>query len=877
MNKYKQPPRLIDRVMEKYCDPILYEGIKGDLTEIFNDNLDAIGTRKANWIYFFQCLGFFRPKFKRKTKNSNYEAMFRNYFLITYRNLTKHTFYSVINIVGLAIGMAAGFLILQYVFYELTYDSFFENKENIYRIQTNRYNKGELTTQWAAGAAGAGLHMKEDFPEVEEFVNLSRSSLPIVYNNEYYKIEYPFYAGESFFKVFSVPLISGVDSLVLKEPFTAVISRSLATKIFRDEDPVGKIVKQRNTRDFTITGIFEDLPERSHMRFDILYSFETLVSIYGNQNPKTEWQHDGYLNYVVLRNGTDPKELENKFPDFIQAREGEELKRTNTGMEFVLQPLPKIHLISDYREEIKTTGNETTTYFLLIIGLFVLGIAWINYINLTTARSMSRAKEVGIRKVMGSHRSHLIRQFMFESYAINLFSLIVATVLIFTAFPFFNDFVGRSQPYTWPDSTLFWVGLILVFVFGTLLSGFYPALFLSRFKPAVVLKGRFLGTSGANWLRKGLVTFQFLASVVLITGTFVVYEQLRFLDSQELGVNIDQTLVIETPNYQSDSIFNLRDNIFKNELYGSSFVQEVTSSTDVPGGTPYWNAGGIRLLTQGEDEGNQYRIIGCDEKFIDFYGLELIAGRKFDDSFGTEEYNVIFNESAVKMIGFQDANDLIGREIQFWGDTFNVVGVIKDYRQESPKTAYDALIFRYFPSSSSYYSINVKTSSMKEVVSQVFDKWEQAFGNKPFNHFFLNDHYNNQYQAELKFGTIFGLFSSLAIIVACLGLFGLASYMINLRTKEIGVRKVLGASLQQLWILLTSDFLKLVLTSIIIAIPLNWWLMKNWLENFENRINLGPGIYFFPAVLLLTIALVTVFYHTYKASMMNPAQSLHDE
>ena len=802
--------------------------------------------------------------------------MISNYIRIAFRSIMRQSFYSSINIFGLAIGIAAGFLILQYVYHELTYDHFLENKENIYRVQTDRYNDGELTTQWAAGCAGVGLHMKEDFAEVVDFVNLHSSSLPITYNNEYYELENPYYAGRTFFEVFSIPLIRGVDSLVLKEPFTAVLSQSLARKIFGNEDPVGKIVKQDNFRDFKVTGVFEDFPERSHMNFDILFSFESYVNL-TSENARTAWQWDGFLNYVVLKEGTDPVELTKKFPAFVQARAGEELARFNADMSFVLQPVTDIHLTSNFREEIKATGNKQSTYFLLIIGMFVLFIAWINYINLTTARSLKRAREVGVRKVLGSVKSQLVSQFMFESFITNLLSLLAGALIIVLTFPIFNRFVGRADAYSWPDAPLFWLGLAAVFVLGILLSGVYPALVLSKFKPIVVLRGRFADSQGGSWLRKGLVIFQFLASIILMTGTFVVYRQMNFLQSQDLGVDIRQTLVIETPNYRSDSVLSLRDDVFRNALASESFIEDITTSSSVPGGTPNWNAGGIRLVEQSEQEGNQYRVLGGDDQFFDFYGLDVIAGRKFSRQYGSEEESVIFNETGIKQLGFQNPENALGKKINFWGDVYNIVGVVADYRQESPKQSYDALVFRYFPNPSGYYSIRVNSNNMGASLASIQNYWDQAFDNKLFKYFFLDDHYNEQYKADMQFGSIFGLFAILAIFVACLGLFGLSSYVTSLRSKETGVRKVLGATEGNLWILLTKDFAKLILIAIVASIPITWYIMKGWLENFALSVDISADMYAFPAFVLIAISLLTVSYHTIRTARLNLASTLKDD
>lgn len=802
--------------------------------------------------------------------------MFWSYLTIVWRNLSKYSFYSFVNIFGLAIGLAAGFMILQYVYYETSYDNFFENKEDIYRVQLNRYNDGELTTQWAAGCAGAGIAMKEDFPEVKEFVNLIQSGSQISYKQEYFKMDHAYYAGSTFFEVFSVPLLQGVDSLVLKDPFTVVLSKSMAEKIFGAEDPVGKTIKMNDETDFTVTGVFADLPERSHMVFDLLYSFETYVNFVGEES-RTAWQWDGFLNYLLLQPGTDPQALEAKFPTFIRERAGEDLDQYNAGMEFILQPLTKIHLISDYRGEIKPTGDERATYFLLIIGLFVIFIAWINYINLTTAHSLKRAREVGMRKVMGSSRGQLVLQFLLESSFINFLAFLLAGILVLVAFPFFSDFLGRQQAYTWPDASGFWIGLAGFFLIGILLSGFYPAAVLSGFKPLEVLKGKLASKSSGNLLRKSLVTFQFLASIFLITGTYVVFNQLQYLQSQDTGINIDQTLVIYTPNYSADSVFSIHDDVFRNQLEAESSVRGITTSSAVPGRTPEWNAGGIRLLQQTDQESNQYRIVASDEKMMDFYGMEILAGRGFDPEFGQEESNVLFNEAALQRIGFDDPEEILDQRINFWGDTMTVVGVVKNYRQESPKQAYDALIFRYFDNSSGFYSIRLNSPDAQQALNRIQSYWETAFDNKPFDYFFLDDYYNEQYIAESRFGSIFGLFAGLAILVACLGLFGLASFITNLRTKEIGVRKVLGASVPNLWALLTFDFLKWVGLAIILSLPLNWLIMNRWLEGFATRIGLSWTLFLVPAILLVIIAIATVSFHTLRTAYLNPALSLKDE
>lgn len=864
-----------ENILERFCKESIVEGVIGDLEECYYANREVKGKVRSDLILLFQVIGFFRFRFKKKSKNSNIEAMLTNYLTATFRNLSKHKFYAFINLFGLIVGMTAGFMILQYVYHELSYDKNVADKENIYRVQTNRYNQGELSTQWAAGAAGAGNLMNQHFPEVIDFVNLHSSGAQISRNKEYYDVTHPYYAGHNFFTFFSIPLISGNDSTALKGPMKVVLSKSLAERIFGDEDPLGKTILQNDQTSFEITGVFEDFPERSHMKFDLLYSFDSYVT-FTSERALTGWNWDGFLNYVKLHPGTDPLVLAEKFDPWLTDLRGED-DQQNFRIELILQPLPKIHLISNYIGEIKRTGNEKTTYFLLIIGFFVLFIAWINYVNLTTARALSRAKEVGIRKVMGGHKKQLITQFLFESLVLNLISFAVAIILALITYPIFNRFVGNVHLYTWPDAPYFWFGLVATFLLGFFLSGFYPAFVLSNFKPIAVLKGKFAASTSGNNLRRGLVTFQFLASVILITATYIVYKQMDFLQSQELGVNIEQTVVVQAPVFSSDSVMSIKDEVFRNNLRSNPSVTDFTSSSEVPGKSPGWNAGGIRLLSQDESESNQYRVLGVNANFVDFYELDIVAGRSFDESFGTEESNVLFNESAIQQIGFYDPMEALNQKIYFWGDTFNIAGIVKDYRQESPKSAYEPLIFRYFSSSSGYYSVQLSSNNMQEAIDSINENWESAFGAKIFDFFFLDDRYNQQYESEVKFGSIFGLFAILAVLVACLGLFGLASYITNLRAKEVGVRKVLGASIKQLLALLTWDFVRLVLISIVITSPVSWYVMDNWLQDFDTRIQLGPLAFLIPALIIVVIAVGTVAFHTLRTANLNPAATLHDE
>lgn len=807
--------------------------------------------------------------------------MLRNYLKIALRNLLKNKIFSFINILGLAIGMAACLLILQYVTSELSYDEFHTNKDNIYRLKQNRYNKGVLSTEWAAGCAAVGLAVKEAFPEVEEYAKLMSTQGVVIYNEApggpiSFKEEKMYFATASFLPMFSFDLVQGDEATALQEPFKAVISESAAQRYFKDENPIGKRISVNDRDEYEITGVFKDVPENSHLKFNFLLSFETFVKWVGEE-AHTAWQWDGFYNYIALQPGTDPKALEEKIPALVEQKAGEELRQYDAGMEFFLQPLTDIHLYSNYMMEAEVNGDGEAVYALLIIAFFIIVIAWVNYINLSTARSIDRAKEVGVRKVMGSIRPQLIRQFLFESIILNTLAVVLSMLLVLATYRYFNTLTGKEMTLSLFTTASFWLVVAGFFVIGAFLSGTYPAFVLSSFKPVSVLKGKMSSSKNGVMMRKLLVVVQFTASVFLITGTLTVYRQIMYMQNQDLGVAIDQALVIEAPSVIDDSVYADRIQAFKTELLGNSLVKTATASTAVPGSKPGWNAGGIRLIHQDDREGNQYRVIGIDYDFVDAFQLKIIEGRNFSRSFGTDESAVLFNESAVKLMGFEDPEKALNQEIFFWGDTFQIVGVVKDYHQESLKANFDPLIFRLIPASQDYFSLKIEAADISETMAFVQETWHQYFPGNPFEYFFLDEHFNKQYQADLQFGKVFGFFAVLAIFVACLGLFGLSSFTATQRTKEIGIRKVLGASVSGIVTLLSRDLIKLVFIASLIALPMAYLVMQKWLQNYSFKIDISWWLLCVPVIAVLLIAVITVSFQTFKAAIVNPIQSLRYE
>ncbi|MND69839.1 Macrolide export ATP-binding/permease protein MacB [compost metagenome] len=804
--------------------------------------------------------------------------MLKNYITIAFRNLFRHKAYSAINIAGLAIGIAACLLILQYVAFELSYDDFHVKNERIYRIKQDRYNKGQLSTEWAAGPFAVANSFKEAFPEIEDYVKLVRAEQQVVdKGGEPYKIEKVYYASGSFFKVFSFPLLAGDPKTVLAEPHSMAISETQAKALFGSANPIGKTLNLNNKEAFKITGVFKDIPNNSHLKTDVLLSYATFLTYFKDGSPETAWQWDGCLSYLLLRQGTDPLKLQSKFPSVVDKLAGAEHKQYNSSATYTLQPLKDIHLYSHYMMEAEANGDGKTVYLLLGIAFFIVVIAWVNYINLATARAVTRAKEVGIRKVVGSERKQLVFQFLLESALLNIMAVVIAILLMIAIIPLFNQLSGQHLTLTLFTKGYFWLTFISLLLLGILFSGIYPAFVLSGFKPIKVLKGKITSTAEGAFLRKSLVVFQFAISLFLLIGTFTVFNQIQYMRKQALGLTIDQTLVVNGPLVRNDSTFKNQMESFKQELLQNTSIKGVAASTTVPGQPVNWNAGGIRLIGQGEGEGKQYRVIGVDYGFMDVYGLKLIAGRTFSKDHGTDPKAVIFNKKAIEQLGFTKPQEAIGKQIEFWGETYTVVGVTENFHQQSLREAYEPLIIRLIPESRDYFSIRINSDQAASSITLVKAKWDRFFPGNTFEHFFLDQHFNDQYKADQRFGHVFTFFSLLAILVACLGLFGLASFTTIQRTKEIGIRKVLGASVIGILRLLYKEFAYLLIISFIISIPVAWYASNEWLQSYAFRVDIHWSYFAFPFIIVLLIALLTVSYQSLKAALSNPVNSLRTE
>ena len=805
--------------------------------------------------------------------------MLRNYLKIALRNLFRNKGFALINITGLAVGMAATLLIFQYVAFERSYDRFHQKANRIFRVKAERYEKGVLSTEWAGGPFAVGNHLKGAFQEVDDFVKVYvRNNLLLEANDRKYKVEKGAFATPSFFRVFSYPLLTGNEKTALTEPNTGVISASLAKRLFGAKNPLGQTISIEREFPVRVTGVYQDFPKNSHLQADYLMSFSTFQRLV---NPKNEpdknvdnaWNWDGCLTYLVLKQGVNPQKLDAKFPALLTTLQQRDPK-TGDGLALHLQPLPDIHLHSHFMMEASTNGDGNSVYVLLCVAFFIIAIAWINYINLATARAIGRAKEVGVRKAIGSYRSQLIGQFLIESALLNFLAVVVAFIVIVAALPLFNQFTDQQLTYSFVGSARFWLSLGTMYAIGTVLSGAYPAFVLSNFNPVSVLKnGAYVFKQGV-FLRKSLVVIQFSASVFLLIGTITVFRQLQFMRSQSLGIDIGQTLVLGKPMNDSTRINQTK--AFKEYLIRQSPIKSVAVSGNIPGEKVEFNAGGIRLAGTPEAVGKQYRVIGVDYDFIDSYGMKVIAGHNFDPKLG-EKNAVVFNRTGLKHLGFDSPEKALGQKIDFWGDILTIVGVVDNFHQQSLREAYEPLILRLDPGVNGQLSIKIADENPGHAIALVKKAWAQFFPTDPFDYSFLDERYEKQYRADERFGQVFGFFTSMAIFIACLGLFGLATFTAEQRTKEIGVRKVLGASVTSIVGLLSKNFLKLVLIAIVIASPLAWYAMHVWLQDFAYKTDIEWWVFALAGLLAVGIALLTVSFQSVKAALMNPVKSLRSE
>ncbi len=806
--------------------------------------------------------------------------MLINYLKIAWRNLLKNKTFSAINVFGLSFGIAAFLMIINYLRFEYSYDFMHEKKNRIYRVPMLVTEKDGKEQTFAFTYPALAPAIKKDFPEVEKAARFRRRS-GIVANGELKIIENGtiFYADKDMFDIFSFPFLQGKAESIFNELNDAVITEESAKKYFGSQDPMGKSLHYNN-EDYIIKGVLQNVPANSHIQFNIILNYEKYIKL-TDGNANTSWGWSDFYTYLLLKPGTNAAALEAKLPDFAQRYMGDDMKQANYVQRFVLQPLAEIHTKSKYDYEFPGNGDMSYLKYLGFAAVFILLIAWINYINLSTARSLDRAREVGVRKVAGAGQFQLMRQFLAESLLINFLAVVIGIAVFYVSLPWFSDLIEKSVISLKGANFSFWLGAVLVFILGTLLSGFYPAIVLSSFHPIQAIKGDHNNqrlNSGKILMRKGLVIFQFVAAIILIAGAIGFYRQLQFMQSKELGVDINQTLIVnQTSNIDSSLIPNYYS--FINDIKAHAGVISATASTSVPGAEVGGSSG---FALKNENNSKRCRILGIDKEFIPAYGLKMVAGKNFTMERPLRDTNIVnnilVNETAARLFGFSEPDKMLSKEINGAGFKCKVIGIVKDFHQESLANGIDPIVFYLSDEGNmEQYSFKFSTRDLDSFLEYVKQKWSTAFPQSPFSYFFLDERFNAQYNNDRLFASVLGLFTIIAISIASLGLLGLSIYTIAKRKREISIRKTLGASLAQITGMITKDYLNLVWLASAIALPIAYILVNRWLAKYAFHIRLDWVFFVIPISIIVFIAISTVIFQSLKAAMANPIKNLRSE
>lgn len=815
--------------------------------------------------------------------------MLKNYLRIAIRSLIKQKVYTIINVLGLSTGIASCILIVMFVTNEFSYDSFHTNADNIYKVALERKYPNHSTNYAIIPHSYADV-MQHDFPEVTSVVKMGGPINQVVVNykdehDEVKQFEEDFImaADSNFFTFFSIRVLKGDPKKVLLQQNDVVLTEETAKRYFGNSDPVGKTIRMFN-QDFHVSGICENVPDNSHFKFDFLSKWDDNFFGGGNQSNFTTFSAHVYIQ---LKPGADAKALQAKFPKMVDTyaaaqierdlgKSWEDYKKEGNGYTYFLQPLKSIHLDPrNVEAKMQPGGNLNYVYFLISVAALILVIACINFMNLATARSAERAREVGVRKTMGSLKSQLVFQFLTESIVLSLFATALALTITWFVLPSFNNLVDKNLVLDFTG--ILPVGLLGIALLVGFLAGSYPAFALSSFNPVVVMKGNFTSNTKGTWLRNGLVVFQFFISIVLIVGTMVVAEQMQYMQNKSLGYDKEQMVIVER-------VFALENNArtFTEEVKRIANVEKAASAFSLLG--RQGDFFGAQFTPEGSSEILTTKTMGIDDTFAETVGFEFTEGHGFSES-TNDSLSIILNETAVKTL---DIADPIGKKLSQVQRTpqgnvtvqYTIIGIIKDFNFQSlrdPVTPLTIQSNESFGGGAAYIYARVKGKNATTVISDIEAAWKKIAPDQPFKYQFLDQNLTAQYESEKRAGKVFAIFSGLAIIIACVGLFGLAAYTANLRTKEIGIRKVLGASVGGIVVLLSKDFTKLIVIAFILATPFAWYMMDTWLQNFAYRIQLGVGIFLFAGVIALLIAWITVSYQSIKAAIVNPVKSLKNE
>lgn len=875
--KRSHPPRLAHWVLKVfYTDRGEFTHL-GDFTQVFNRLARQKGLGTAWLWYWGQTLNVLPWIISNKIYWSL--IMFRNYLVTAFRNLFKSRGLSVINIAGLSVGMAACILILMFIRDELSYDTYHEKSDRIYRLAVDyklRSDEARIATVGASTAA----ELVSLFPEVENAVRFRvYGDLVVQYEKKSFRESRAVYVDPSFFEIFSVPLIAGDPGAALNEPFSVVLTKETAVKYFGSEDALGKTLLIENRDDYQVTGIIDKIPDNSHFHFDMLMSMSST-----EESRTPSWLSLNFQTYLLLKPDADPQALEAKLPDLVFDQVGKQLQKM-TGIppklifasgvirfRFFLQPLRDIHLHSHLMVEFEPNSDIKYIYIFSVIALFILMIASINFVNLATARSAGRAKEVGVRKVLGSQRAQLIRQFSVESLFFSSLSMLLALLIVGLFLPLFNHLSGKSLTMSHLGSLIPVGVIILITLLTGLLSSLYPSLLLSGFSPSRVLKGDLKQAMKSGKLRSALVVFQFTASIVLVIGTIVIYRQMHYIQHKKLGYEKEQVLVLDNATLLGESVQTFKEDMLNHPDFR---LGTVSSYLPVPSGR-----NGMSFFPEGDVQNTvSVQMWRVDLDYIPTLGMSIAQGRNFSEEFGTDDSAVVINQSMSRELGWdKPVGKRLSTILSEEGDraTYTVVGVVNDFHYESLRDNIAPLVLclGYSPD---YISFRIGTEDIVQAISALQQKWKEYLPLQPFEYFFLDDRFDSVYRAERRIGEISGVFSGLALMIGCLGLFGLASFTAEQRTKEIGIRKILGASVASIMRLLLREYLLLIALANVLAWPAAYYMMRVWLREFAFRAPFSLWIPLTAGAAAIAIAFLAVGFQALKTAVSNPIQSLRNE
>lgn len=884
-----KPPRLAQRFLRWYCKPELLEDIEGDIHEDFNKRFTRSGKGNARFYYLLDVIRFFRPfVIKKLFKTQNHNTMFKLNTLIAFRNLAKNKLYSFINLTGLAIGIAACLTITHYVVFQLSFDRFHENEGSIYRVNTTTYQNEEYSGTGIYCGSALGPALQRDVPEIATFTRIHPEYNGAVMNRVVDSVNAnPFheediiYVEPAFLDMFSFELIEGNPETALNDPNSILISESMATKYFGKDasDAFGQTMKAAGgwaPGNYQITGIFKDVPANSHLKFDFLKPLSKLLQNGQYTNEGADWGWTNFFMYVQLIEQATEASVETKIADLMHQYTPEDLEASSSRQVLSLQPLADIHLSAETDDgdgDFAQQESMGSIYFMILIAVFILLIAWINFINLSTAKATERGTEIGIKKALGAFRKQLIWQFLTESFWINFLGVLLAISLTYLFLPVLGNMIGEPLRLQ-PTNGWFIIGVLAMIFIGPLLAGIYPAFILSSFRTVNALKGASGNKSKYQFnLRKALVVFQFVISTLLIAGTFIVSKQMDYMQNQDTGMDMSKVLVIKGP---SVDVTRAKFDAFKNGMSAFASVESFATSRSIPG-AGYNFATSARKLAAAQSTEQRIDVTWVDKNFFETYGINLTAGRDFKEAVADGPEEAVISEATAKAFGLGTAEEAIGSKILISGDTVSIRGVVSDHNWQSLHKGYTPSAFLFIPATVRYMSLKINPQNTRAVIDEAEKQFTAAFPGNPLEYYFQDDFFNRQYETDRELKQIFNAFAGFAVFAACLGLFGLASYSVVQKAKEIGIRRVLGASSANITLLFSKKYLFLILVANIIAIPAAYLGMREWLQNFAFSVPITVELFVLPAGLLLLIAALTVSFQTAKAAMANPVKNLRSE